>query len=135
MCLPGSSSPKDGINFGIRDITCSAGAWSRICPGNSTRVCAQGTSATRCCHLERAAIARDANSKLAGRYAGLGDHGQSQEGLGKIGVRTQTITCGTAVDAILIGIIPLAVEIISHVNNIIGQGCHFLDMVAFEVPE
>lgn len=47
----------------------------------------------------------------------------------------QAVALWAAVDCVLVRVVPLAVEIICHVHDVVGQIRHFLDMVAPEVPE
>lgn len=54
--------------------------------------------------------------------------------LGQSSLRTKTITIGTTGIGEGVVVIPLPMEIISHVDNIVHHGRHVLDRKSFQVP-
>jgi hypothetical protein len=59
--------------------------------------------------------------------SGFGNHGKCIVGLSVVDMRSQTVAGVAAWGRPLVAIVPLAVQVVRHVNNVIQGFCHLLD--------
>jgi len=126
----------DVFDLGVGDVAgrVSAGTCGGARGGSHERTLRPRTAGLG--HLEGATVAGDTGEDLVGWDAGLGDHGQRVERLGHVDVRAQAVAVleRAAGRGPLVAVVPLAVQVVGHVDHVVNEGLHLAKREALEVP-